>query len=79
MLAGDSTSGKCIPCDSSCSVCYNTNGTKECLSCAPGFSRVGTICLNDTHLAFNFTIAANSSTILNSIENITLGIEKLLN
>ena len=44
-----------------------------------GFSRVGTICLNDTHLAFNFTIAANSSTILKSIENITLGIEQLLN
>lgn len=37
------------------------------------------MCLNDSHLTFNFTLSANSTTILSEIDNVTEGLFSLLN
>ena len=54
--------GQCFQCESPCLTCVDHPWL--CLSCISGFTKKGWMCLNDSHLAFNFTLSANSATIL---------------
>ena len=72
-----SPEGQCFKCESPCASCVDEPWL--CLSCISGFTKKGWMCLNDSHLTFNFTLSASSATILNEIDNVTEGLFSLLN
>ena len=72
-----SPEGQCFECKSPCASCIDEPWF--CLSCVSGFTKKGWMCLNDSHLTFNFTLSARPLTILSEIDNVTDGLFSLLN